>query len=282
MQLVEAHHPLAQLQVAVERRQVAVHAVDEARVDRHRNVRAVERHLERRVGYLRALAKNSTFCTSPFIVVPNVRLKLPSALKNADITFSRSARFGSARSVAERRLIELRRCWPSLSVTVGYGKVGVRAGCCRRSTACRRAGRRRRGSSPRLAQRVRARGARCPRGRTRRSSAAARRRGTARSSPCRACRISGSMNDASAPNVGGELHHLLPHALVLRVARVLVGQHARVDVEPRQLLVERVQRVERVGQRRRATTRACPGTGASCGISAASLSFAARHAASVG
>ena len=48
------------------------------------------------------------------------------------------------------------------------------------------------------------------------------------------------MNDACAPNVGGELHHLLLHALVRRVARVLVGQHARVDVEPRQLLVERV------------------------------------------
>ena len=48
VQLVDAHHPLAKLQVAVERRQVPVHAVDEARVDRHRNVRAVERRLERR------------------------------------------------------------------------------------------------------------------------------------------------------------------------------------------------------------------------------------------
>ena len=49
-------------------------------------------------GYLRAFATNSTFCTSPFIVVPNVRLNDASALKNAAITFSRSARLGSARS----------------------------------------------------------------------------------------------------------------------------------------------------------------------------------------
>ena len=38
-------------------------------------------------GYFRAFAKNDTFCTSLFIVVPNVRLKLPSDWKNADITF---------------------------------------------------------------------------------------------------------------------------------------------------------------------------------------------------
>ena len=43
------------------------------------------------------LEQTDAFCTSPFIVVPNVRLKRPSALKNADMTFSRSARLGSAR-----------------------------------------------------------------------------------------------------------------------------------------------------------------------------------------
>ena len=47
----------------------------------------------------------------------------------------------------------------------------------------------------------------------------------------------------------------------VRVARVLVGQHAGVDVEARQLLVERRLLVERVGERRRPTTSACPGTG---------------------
>ena len=59
------------------------------------------------------------------------------------------------------------------------------------------------------------------------------------------------MNAASADERGGELHHLLLHALVRRVARVLIGQHAGVRVEARQLLVERVESVERVGQRLR-------------------------------
>ena len=47
VQLRDAHHLLAQLQVAVERRQVLVDAVDQARVDRGRDVRSVERRLER-------------------------------------------------------------------------------------------------------------------------------------------------------------------------------------------------------------------------------------------
>jgi hypothetical protein len=60
-------------------------------------------------------------CTWPFSVDPNVPRKLPSAPKNADITFSRSARLGSARyrlnpAVSSFTLL------PSLSVTVGYGK----------------------------------------------------------------------------------------------------------------------------------------------------------------
>ena len=48
VQLGEAHHPLSQLQVAVEGRQRTIDAFDEARVDRNRNVRAIEHHLERR------------------------------------------------------------------------------------------------------------------------------------------------------------------------------------------------------------------------------------------
>ena len=53
--------------------------------------------------------RTSTFCTSLFIVVPNVRLKLPSDWKNADITFWRSSRFGSAAEDAERGRVELGR-----------------------------------------------------------------------------------------------------------------------------------------------------------------------------
>jgi hypothetical protein len=38
-------------------------------------------------GYFFASAKNFTFCTSPAIVMPNVPLNAPSAVKNDDITF---------------------------------------------------------------------------------------------------------------------------------------------------------------------------------------------------
>ena len=93
----------------MERRQVLVDAVDQARVDRHRDVRAVERRLERASGSSAPSRRTAPSAPAPFIVVPKVRLKLPSALKNADITFSRSSRFGDARSDAEAGLIELDR-----------------------------------------------------------------------------------------------------------------------------------------------------------------------------
>ena len=109
MQLVDAEHPLAQLQVAMERRQVPVHAVDEARVDRQPGCSGRRAPTRARTDTCAPWRRTATFCTSPFIVVPNVRLKPPSALKNADITFSRSARLGSARKIAVARLIELDR-----------------------------------------------------------------------------------------------------------------------------------------------------------------------------
>ena len=47
MQVVgQPHHPLAQPEIAMERRQMAVHAVDQPRIHRHRDVRAVQRRLE--------------------------------------------------------------------------------------------------------------------------------------------------------------------------------------------------------------------------------------------
>ena len=83
----------------MEHRQVPVDAVDEPRVDGGRDVRPSSDHSSADA-YFRAFDRNATFWTSPFIVVPNVRLKLPSDVKNADITFSRSARFGRARRSA--------------------------------------------------------------------------------------------------------------------------------------------------------------------------------------
>ena len=48
MKLADAHHALAEIQITVEDRQVPVHSVDQSRVDRRRDVRGVQRPLERR------------------------------------------------------------------------------------------------------------------------------------------------------------------------------------------------------------------------------------------
>jgi hypothetical protein len=50
---------------------------------------------------------------------------------------------------------------------------------------------------------------------------------------------------------GVELLHLLLHALRPRVPRVLIGQHARVDVQPRQLLIEVRHVFQCIGERLR-------------------------------
>ena len=70
---------------------------------------------------MRAFAKKIVFWTSPFIVVPNVRLKLPSELKKVDMTFSRSARTGSVRKSAKPAWSSF-TVFPSLRVMLGYGK----------------------------------------------------------------------------------------------------------------------------------------------------------------
>ena len=47
------------------------------------------------------------------------------------------------------------------------------------------------------------------------------------------------------------MHHFLAHAQRLRFARVLIGQHARVHVQPRDLFLQRGLALEGVGQRLR-------------------------------
>ena len=97
VQLWNGEHPLAQPQVAVERRQVPVHPVDQARVDRRRDVRsrrAPRRARCRTCAPARrrrrsAPARSASLRTSPCIV--------PSAVKKADITCARSSRTGEAR-----------------------------------------------------------------------------------------------------------------------------------------------------------------------------------------
>ncbi len=53
------------------------------------------------------------------------------------------------------------------------------------------------------------------------------------------------------PEGGADLRHLLAHALMLAVARVLVGQQAGVRRQPDELLVLRVNRIEGVRERGR-------------------------------
>ena len=89
-----------------------------------------------------------------------------------------------------------------------------------------------------------------------------------------AFRISGSMIRRLGAERRGELLHLLPHAFVRRVARVLVGEHAGVDVQARELLVEvaTASRARRRASRR--TKSACPDIAGAAATSPASLSFA--------
>ena len=82
--------------------------------------------------------------------------------------------------------------------------------------------------------------------------------------------------------VGIQVLHLLLHALRLGQARVLVGHHAGVDVEARELLVEPRHQLEGVGQRRRRRARAGLRRRATAAVSAAIASLRARHAAASG
>ena len=116
--------------------------------------------------------------------MPSVRLKPPSALKNADIAACRSARFGRRAQLAVAGLIDLDR----LAVgerdrrvrEVGVREDGVDVG--------RRSGQRRRVGEDLLLgvrQAYAPRGGRCRAGRTRRAPAAARRQSPSRSPRCR-------------------------------------------------------------------------------------------------
>ena len=87
------------------------------------------------------------------------------------------------------------------------------------------------------------------------------------------------MNATCLAKAGGDLLHLLLHALVLGDARVLVGKKAGVDEHLLQFLADAVDRVERVGEacRRRASV---PLNGAIVAICGFSLSLASRQAPS--
>ena len=145
VELVEAQDLLAQLQVAVKGRQVAVHAVDQARVDRHRDVRAVERHLERgrvlpRLGEEQHLLRFA------------VHRRAERAAEAAERREKRRhhllavGAIGQRAQIAERRLIEL----DGAAVAQRHRRVreiGVREDAVDVGRASPRAGRRRRGSS---------------------------------------------------------------------------------------------------------------------------------------
>ena len=227
-------------------REVAVHAVDETRVDRHRDVRTVERHLERG----RVLSR---LREEQHLLRLAVQRRAERAAEAAERLEERRhhllavGAIGQRAQIAERRLIEL----DGAAVAERHRRVreiGVRED----AVDVGRRPRERAGGGENLllvlAERVRG----PPRDildveaidlepRFRGEEAIERRFAGAQELRLDERRLGGER--------GGQLHHLLLHALVRRVARVLIGQHACVRVEARQLLVERVQSVERVGQR---------------------------------
>ena len=207
------------------------------------------------------------------------RLKLPSALKNGDITFSRSSRFGTRAKTAEAGLIEL----DGLAVAQRdrrIGKVGVREDVVdvrRRCAATTGVGEQ---LLLGVGQRVRrARRWMSSQVEARRSSAAAPAPIHSSSVALSIFRISGSMNDDLRAERRAELLHLLLHALVL-ARRACPGRRAgwrrrrRATVPCRAALTASSASASRAGDgaelalERRALA----------GRSAASLSFAARHA----
>ena len=251
VQLREPHHALAQVQVAVERREIAVHAVDQPRVDRGRNVRAVERPLERAL-------------VLPGLRVEHVRLHLPvhgraeRAAEGAERTeegahdlFAIGAvRHGAIE--AERGAVELdalpvrERHRRKRKVRVGQDAVDVG----------RRAGHDRRAREQTLfgvGERVLA---------PAQDVVQVELVDTQPRFPGdelvdrRAIDLENLRFDERrlGAEVRADLRHLLLHALIRADARVLVGHHARVDVDAREVLRQPRRQLERVGKLRRRRT----------------------------
>ena len=248
MQLIDAHHLLPELQIPVKRGQVLVHAVDEPHVDGGRDVRAVQGLRERRIvlarlGVERHLlhfrvhrraerpaepAKRAEERRHHLLAIRAVRQRA-QIVERGLVELHRSAvaqRDGRIREVRVREDVEGPR-WP-LSQRAGVGEellfvVGERVRLAAQDVFEVDAVH----LQPRLSGEE----------------------PLDRRLPClQNLRL----------DVGGlraerrsQLRHLLPHALALAVARVLVGFHARVDVEPGQFLVEGEQAVQTIGQRAR-------------------------------
>ena len=248
VQLRQAENPLPQLQVPVERRQIAVHAVDEPRIDGDRNVRAVERRLERRrvAPRLREEQHLLHFPVHRGAEGPAEAAERGEERRHHLLAI---AAIGQRAQIVECRLIELDRA-PVAQRDRRIWKIGVRQDA--EGVRGRRRHRPRIGEQPLVGgvERVR----RAPRdvleveavhlqARLRGSQPIERRLPRAEQLRLDECRLRAERRR--------ELRHLLPHPLALAVARVLVGEHARVRVEPRELLVERRLAIERVGERRR-------------------------------
>ena len=198
-------------------------------------------------GYFRVFDRNATFCTSPFIVVPKVR---PKAAKRVEERRHDLFPIGTVRQRAQvvvSRLIDLHG-FPVAQRDGRVGQIGV-------------------GDDP-----VGVRGA--PRQRSGISQQLLLGLGQGMRGPAldvlqielidlqprlggqefldRSLRETQDLRlDVRPGRTGGrkQLDHLLFHAFVMRVARVLVRQHVRIGVQARQLLAERRHLRQRVGQR---------------------------------
>ena len=248
VQLVEAHHPLAQLQVAMERRQRAVDAVDEPRIHRRRDVRAVEHHLQRR-RILSRLREEQHLLDIAVHRRPERAAEASERLEKRGHHLLAIGPVRQASQYAERRGVEFR----GLAVAEGdarVGEIGVRQDVV---DVGRRAGERTRGGQDALlgvAQRMR----RTPRDVLDVEAMDLQPRLGGDEFFQRRFR---NLQDLrlDVRRFGGErraqLHHLFTHALRTRFTRVLIGEQADVDKRARQFLVDRIERVERLGKSRR-------------------------------
>jgi hypothetical protein len=244
----EPHHLLAQPQVAMERRQVLVHAVDQTRVDGGRDVRPVESRLEVR-GVLARLG------VEQHLLHFRIHGRAVGTRERAERREERrhrvpavvAVRPGAQLSVA--RLIDL-----GLAAVAQrdrrIGKVGIRQDAVDV--------RRRPGHRPRFGEKLllgigqRVRRAADDVVEVEVVDLQATLRGDEAID-----RLAADVQDLGL-DVGGlrreagvDLLHLLLHAVRARRPRVLVGEHAGVDVEARQLLVQPRRQLQRVGQRLR-------------------------------
>ena len=181
MELRDVQQPLAQLQVAVKRRQVPVDAVDQARVDRDRDVRPVQGGGQR----ARVLARPGVEDVALHLRAQHRaerRLVLPERGRRTPTSPARDRRGSARRDGRCNAALSSRTDVPSLERDRSGTGIGVREDAVDRRLARWRGRRRSPAGVPPRRSRYAPVGAGCRRDKPCRSAAAAPRPGTGRSS----------------------------------------------------------------------------------------------------